>query len=179
MAGVEWEYTLRPCGPENKSGCEELLALVGAASFLENFAGFLPGEDVLAHCRNQHSPAKYATWLAEPETRACLAEVRGAPVGYALLCAPDLPIATTADDIELKRIYLLHRFHGSGMGAALMHWAIGAARSLGKRKLLLGVHESNEKALAFYRRHDFEDAGTRRFQVGQTICSDLILALKL
>lgn len=170
-----WEFTLRPCGP----GCEDTLALVGAASFLENFAGFLPGADVLAHCRKQHSAAKYAAWLAQPDTRACLAEVRDSPVGYALLCAPDLPVETKADDIELKRIYLLHRFHGSGAGAALMKWSIETARSIGKRRLLLGVHEGNEKALAFYRRHGFVNAGTRTFQVGQTICSDLILELML
>ncbi|HEV2465285.1 MAG TPA: GNAT family N-acetyltransferase [Acidobacteriaceae bacterium] len=174
MAGNKWEYALHPCsGPE----CAETLSLIGAASFLENFAGFLPGEDVLAHCRNQHSRAKYESWLAASETRACLAEVRGAPVGYALLCAPDLPVRTTPDDIELKRIYLLHRFQGSGVGAALMDWSIGTARALGKRRLILGVHEGNEKALAFYRQHGFTDAGTRSFQVGQTICSDLILAL--
>lgn len=174
MAGNKWEYALHPCsGP----GCAETLSLIGAASFLENFAGFLPGEDVLAHCRNQHSRAKYESWLAASESRACLAEVRGAPVGYALLCAPDLPVRTTPDDIELKRIYLLHRFQGSGVGAALMDWSIGTARALGKRRLILGVHEGNEKALAFYRQHGFTDAGTRSFQVGQTICSDLILAL--
>lgn len=172
MAANQWNYFLRPCG----QGGEETLALIGSASFLENFAGFLPGADVLAHCRNQHSAAKYAAWLAAPETRACLAEVRGAPVGYALLCAPDLPVATTEDDIELKRIYLLHRFQGSGIGAALMQWSVEAARSLGKRRLLLGVHDGNEKALAFYRRHGFKQTGTRTFQVGQTICSDLILA---
>jgi GNAT superfamily N-acetyltransferase len=175
MTARNWEYTLRPCGP----GCEEMLALVGAATFLENFAGFLPGEDVLAHCRHQHSSAKYATWLAQPETRACLAEVRGAPVGYTLVCAPDLPIPTSAEDIELKRIYLFHRFHGSGIGAALMAWSIEAARSLHKRRLLLGVHEGNENALAFYRRHGFATVGTRTFQVGQTICSDFILARTL
>lgn len=176
MAGGKWEYALRPCGDPD---CAETLALIGAASFLENFAGFLPGEDVLAHCRKQHSAAKYAAWLAAPETRACLAEVRGAPVGYALLCAPDLPVNTTPGDIELKRIYLLHRFQGSGIGAALMNWSIDTARALGKRRLLLGVHEGNEKALDFYRRHEFVEAGTRAFQVGQTICSDLILARRL
>lgn len=172
MAPNHWEYVLRPCG----QGSQETLALIGAASFLENFAGFLPGADVLAHCRIQHSAAKYAAWLAAPETCACLAEVRDAPVGYALLCAPDLPVPTTANDIELKRIYLLHRFQGSGIGAALMQWSVETSRSLGKRRLLLGVHDGNEKALAFYRRHGFENAGSRTFQVGQTICNDLILA---
>ena len=166
------EYSLRAC----ETGGEEKLALVGAASFLEAFAGVLPGEDILAHCRNQHSLEKYAALLALKETRACVAELKGAPVGYAMLCPPDLPVATTPDDIELKRIYLLHRFQGTGIGAALMEWSIETAREMGRRRLLLGVHDGNARAIAFYRRHGFEEAGTRTFQVGQTVCSDLILA---
>jgi GNAT superfamily N-acetyltransferase len=172
MGESSLQYALRGCGP----GGEERLALVGAASFLEAFAGLLPGADILAHCRNQHSVQKYAALLGLPETRACVAEVKEAPVGYAMLCPPDLPVTTTPDDIELKRIYLLHRFQGTGIGGALMQWSIETARGGGKRRLLLGVHDGNARAISFYRRHGFEQAGTRTFQVGQTVCSDFILA---
>jgi diamine N-acetyltransferase len=172
--GSGFEYSLRPCAP----GSEEKLALVGAASFLEAFAGFLNGEDILAHCRNQHSAAKYAAMLADAETHACLAEVKDAPVGYAVVCPPDLPVPVGPDDFELKRIYLLHRFQGSGIGAALMQWSVEKARSLGKRRLLLGVNAENN-AIAFYRRQGFEDAGTRKFQVGNMLCDDLIMARKI
>lgn len=165
------EYSLRECGPEGA----EMLALVGSASFLEAFAGVLEGDDILAHCRNQHSVAKYAGWLAEPETRACVAEVKGAPVGYALLLKPDLPLETGPDDIELKRIYVLHRFQGTGVGAALMRWSLETARASGKGRVLLGVHDGNRQAIEFYERQGFAQVGTRSFQVGKTICSDLIL----
>ncbi|HTV06826.1 MAG TPA: GNAT family N-acetyltransferase [Acidobacteriaceae bacterium] len=170
-----WEFELREC----VAGDEERLALVGAASFLEAFAGFLQGEDILAHCRKQHSAEKYAAMLADPETRVVVAEVKGSAVGYAVVCPPDMPVAVTADDLELKRIYLLHRFQGSGIGAALMDWSVETARKLGKRRLLLGVNDENDKAVAFYLRHGFEHAGARRFQVGNMLCSDFILAKRL
>jgi GNAT superfamily N-acetyltransferase len=170
-----WDYSLRLCVP----GDEDWLALVGAASFLEAFAGFLKGEDILAHCRRQHSREKYASMLASAGTHACIAEIGGAPVGYAVLCPPDLPLPTTAEDIELKRIYLLHRFQGSGIGAALMQWSIDTALEFGKRRLLLGVNAQNDKAVAFYRRQGFEHAGTRSFQVGNTLCEDFILSRPL
>jgi diamine N-acetyltransferase len=170
-----WEFELREC----VVGDEERLALVGAASFLEAFAGFLRGEDILAHCRKHHSAEKYAAMLADPETRMVMAEVKGSAVGYAVVCPPDLPVPLTADDMELKRIYMLHRFQGSGMGAALMDWSVDTARRLGKRRLLLGVNDANDKAVVFYRRHGFEHAGTRRFEVGNMLCSDFILAKKL
>jgi diamine N-acetyltransferase len=172
--GSGLEFSLRAC----ELGSEETLALVGAASFLEAFAGYLPGKDVLAHCRNQHSAAKYAAMLADPATHACLAEVKDAPVGYAVVCPPDLPVPLAQDDFELKRIYLLHRFQGLGIGAALMEWSVEKARSLGKRRLLLGVNAENQ-AIAFYRQQRFEDAGTRKFQVGNMLCDDLIMARKI
>jgi ribosomal protein S18 acetylase RimI-like enzyme len=178
MAESSSHYELRPCAP-GTPGLEHELALVGAASFLEAFAGLLNGEDILAHCRTHHSPQKYAALLADPQTRACIAAVKQAPVGYAMLCAPDLPVSTAPGDIELKRIYLLYRFQGEGIGAALMRWSIEIARAMGKRRLLLGVHEGNTRAISFYKRHGFEQAGTRTFQVGSTLCSDLILARKL
>ena len=173
--GQKWEFELRECGP----GDAERLALVGAASFLEAFAGFLQSEDILAHCRTQHSSQKYAAMLADTETRIVVAEVKGSAVGYAVVCPPDLPVPVTAEDLELKRIYLLHRFQGSGIGAALMEWSVETARRLGKKRLLLGVNDQNDKAVAFYLKHGFEHAGTRRFQVGSTLCSDFILAKKL
>jgi GNAT superfamily N-acetyltransferase len=173
--GQAWEFELRECGPEDA----ERLAVVGAASFLEAFAGFLHGEDILEHCRKQHSEEKYRAMLADGDTRIVVAEVKGSAVGYAVVCPPDLPVPLAGEDLELKRIYLLHRFQGSGMGAALMRWSEETARAMGMRRLLLGVNDENDSAVAFYLRHGFEHAGTRRFQVGNMLCSDFILAKRL
>src|ERR1700756_2719966 len=93
------DIALRACAP----GDEEALALVGAATFLETFAGLLEGPDIRAHCRVQHGASQYAKWLGDAEYRLCLAELKGAPVGFAVLSPPDLPVAATPDDIELKR----------------------------------------------------------------------------
>ncbi len=167
------EIALRECVP----GDEEELALVGAATFLETFAGLLTGPDIVAHCRVQHAADTYAAWLADPEYKLCLAELNGAPVGFAVLSPPDLPVAMTTDDIELKRIYLLHRFQGGGLGRRLLEWSAAQARSLGKRRLLLGVKADNTAALAFYDRVGFVRIGERKFLVGTMLCDDYILSL--
>ena len=168
----KFDYSLRECAP----GDEEALALVGAASFLEAFAGILHGENILAHCRKQHAVQKYRVWLDAEDASVCIAEVNAAPVGYAVVCPPDLPIEIRADDIELKRIYLLHRFQGCGIGTALMNWALEQARARRMRRVLLGVYAGNDGALSFYARAGFEQVGRRSFQVGEQICEDLILA---
>lgn len=167
------EIALRECVP----GDENALSLVGAATFLETFAGLLTGPDILAHCRVQHAADTYTAWLADPEYKLCLAELRGAPVGFAVLSPPDLPVAVTIDDIELKRIYLLQRFHGGGLGRRLLEWSVAQARSLGKRRLLLGVKADNTAALAFYDRVGFVHIGERKFLVGTMLCDDYILSL--
>lgn len=166
-------WTIREAG----EGDAAALGLIGAATFLETFAGILDGAAILGHCAAQHSAAAYRTYLASG-ARAWLAEAQpgGAPIGFALVAAPDLAVAE-AGDIELKRIYSLSRFHGSGLGAALMKRVVAAAE--GHRRLLLGVYARNERALAFYRKQGFADIGTRRFDVGGKLYDDLVLARPL
>ncbi len=172
---LDQEIALRLCVP----GDEEALALVGAATFLETFAGLLSGPDILAHCRVQHAAAQYAAWVADANYRLCLAEVHGAPVGFAVLSPADLPVAVTPEDIELKRIYLLHRFQGGGLGRRLLEWSVAQARSLKKKRLLLGVKADNTAALAFYDRVGFTRIGERKFLVGTMMCDDYILSYSL
>jgi len=154
------------------------LALIGAATFLETFAGTLDGAAIVAHCRTAHDPTAYRAFLSDG-ARAWLAEAEegGAPIGYALTAAPDLPGARSGD-IELKRIYTLSRFHGGGPGAALMAAAVAAARTRFER-LLLGVHAGNARAIAFYTRQGFTPIGARRFDVGGKLYDDLVLARPL
>lgn len=151
------------------------LSLVAGASFLETFAGVLPGEDIVAHCTAKSSLEAFAEWIADPASVVALArEPLGAPVGYTVLTSADLPIETGPDDIELKRIYMLARMQGSGLGGTLMDRAIADARALGRTRMLLGVYGGNARAQAFYEKHGFAVVGTRRFLVGQTEHDDLL-----
>ena len=163
------------------AGDEKRLALVGAASFLEAFAGVLPGDDILLHCARKHSAGAYAKWLGKPDVGVWIAEAEpgAAPIGYALLDAPDLPVPLRADDIEVKRVYLLHRFQGGGFGFALMQAGLDWARERGKRRVLLGVYNGNTTAISFYRRLGFRPIGERKFKVGRSWHDDLVMALDL
>ncbi len=178
VAQTQADTLLRVAAP----GDEQALALVGAASFLETFAGVLDGADILTHCATQHAAPLYAQWLARGDMCLWIAQTTAgaAPVGYAVLAPAALPVADPQpDDLELKRIYLLHRFQGGGLGRRLMQAAIDEARNRAARRLLLGVYARNEKALAFYMRCGFEQVGERRFQVGGNQYEDAVLALPL
>ena len=167
--------TIRPASP----GDEIALALVGQASFLEAFAGVLPGRDLMSHCLKQHAVEKYAAWLQDPATSVWLAEVDpgGAPVGYLVLTTPDLPLPDLGPgDTEIKRVYLLHRFQGEGLGTRLMDAAHRQAAAAGKRRLLLGVYSQNASAVAFYERLGYRKIGRRSFTVGSLTCEDFIMS---
>lgn len=169
---------IRPCAP----GDENALALVGQATFLESFAGTLQGSDILAHCAREHSPAVYRDWLTDEGSRVWLAEAEPGqgPVGYLVLAPAALPIPDPrAGDLEVKRIYPLHRFHGGGIGKRLMAEATRHARSLACKRLLLGVYAGNDNAISFYQRLGFRKVGQRVFRVGSTDCNDFIMQLDL
>lgn len=188
--------TLRRATPDDASA----LALVAAATFLEAFTWMLPGRDLVAHCAKNHVASVYAGYLAQPNTRCILAEAgpfpgNQSPVGYTILCDPELPtLDTLPTDAELKRIYLLSRFRSSPVSSAppeiqippdrrpaeaLLDLAIADARALQRTRLLLGVNDGNQRALHFYYRNGFAAIGTRTFNVGSLTCSDLILAKEL
>jgi len=159
----------------------ERLALVGAATFLESFAGVIDGGAIVRHCQRQHAVETYRDYFAAGAF-AWLAEAApgAAPVGFALLTRPDLPgIDPDGGDLELKRIYALSRLHGTGAGSALMQAAVERAEREGAPRLLLGVYKGNDRALAFYARKGFTPIGERRFRVGDREYEDLVLARPL
>jgi ribosomal protein S18 acetylase RimI-like enzyme len=161
-------------------GDEPALALVGQAAFLEAFAGVIHGGDIVEHCLRQHSAEKYRAWLADPHTLIWLAETEPglAPVGYLVLTTPDLPLPDVRPgELEIKRIYLLHRFQGLGIGRRLMDAAREHAKAAGCPRLLLGVYAQNTAAIAFYQSLGYVPVGTRDFKVGTNTYHDLILAL--
>jgi ribosomal protein S18 acetylase RimI-like enzyme len=170
--------SLRECTADDAS----TLAIIAAATLLEAFAGFIPGDALLAHCAKNHFPGAYTAYLEKPQTRAWLAEVEpgAAPVGYAMLTAPDFPAELVKlGDIELRRIYLFSRFHGDGVGQRMIDTAVAGARQQAAKRLLLGVHPGNKRALAFYRRNGFAKIGVRTFQVGASTFEDPVLAREL
>jgi diamine N-acetyltransferase len=168
------DFRIRPASAPDA----ETLSQIGAATFLETYTEIIDGPDMIAHCTRQHATSVYGQYLADPASSAWLAEfaATGAPVGYAVNCPPDLPVAAEPGDIELKRIYCFSRFHGVGIGEALMNAALDDARARRAPRLLLGTYQDNHRAVAFYTRHGFDLIGTRKFQVGTKLFDDIVMA---
>jgi ribosomal protein S18 acetylase RimI-like enzyme len=159
----------------------DALALVGAATFLETYAEIVSGRDMIMHVASKHAPALYALWAEDPSVRIWIAETHTrAPAGFLVLIPATLPVeGPEAGDLEVLRIYVLDRYHGTGLGHALIRVAIEEARARKAPRLVIGLHGENKKALAFYRREGFDVIGRRTFIVGDAVCDDLVVALSL
>lgn len=155
------------------------LSLVGGASFLESFADDHPGDDLVNHVHERHSVASYQNWLGDPACALWIVEeALGAPVGYAMLGRGELPGAA-AGDFEIKRIYVLRRWHGGGHGKQLFLECSKEARQRGAARLLLAVYTANQLAQQFYTRQGMSVIGETVFMVGKTEFTDLVMAMNL
>ncbi|WP_022682007.1 GNAT family N-acetyltransferase [Sphingobium bisphenolivorans] len=172
MTPILW----RRAGPKDAAA----LSVLGGATFLASFAHDHPGEALIAHIRDAHGPAYYEAALADPACTILIGETPlRAPVAYAMLTPPDLPTETCADDIELKRIYLLGGWQGAGHGDALMQRVVDEAKAQGAARLLLAVYPQNDRAKRFYARHGFAEIGETLFMVAGVPFRDLIYASDL
>ncbi len=167
---------LRRAGPRDAAA----LSLLGSATMLETYAELVDGPDIVQHCANRHAAAVYAAWLADPECAIWVAFTqRDALVGYLVLTPATLPDNPHPDDLEVQRIYVLSRYHGAGIGGALMGCAVAEARRRSARQLVLGVLKLNAPAIAFYDRQGFTVIDKRVFQVGTATFDDHVMARTL
>ena len=157
------------------------LALIGQCTFLETFADVLPGAAIMGHCAKAHALQVYQDWLADPAYQLWLAEAPGgAPVGFMVVAPPDLPLpGVSSQDAEIKRVYLLSKFQGGGVGKRFIAEAVAHAAERGAKRLLLGVYGQNHAAIAFYERSGFAKVGTRTFNVGGNDFDDFIMGRTL
>jgi len=156
------------------------LSQLGTATFVETF-GHLYSPANLAKFLENHSAAHWATELADADYAVQLAFERDTPIGYAKLGPPHLPFEPQPGRfaVELRQLYVLAHWHGSGVAKMLTDWLIATARQRGAQDLYLSVFTQNPRAQAFYRRYGFESVGEYAFMVGDHADADLVMRAKL
>lgn len=154
------------------------LASLGRRTFTETFGHLYKPEDLAAFLVN-HRAAKWRDELGDPEFAIRLAEEDGEPVAYAKIGPQSLPFEPGGPTLELRQLYVLQPWQGTGVAAELMGWAIGEARARDARYLCLSVFVDNHRARRFYRRYGFETIGQYHFMVGNHADDERILRLAL
>ena len=155
------------------------LAALAERTFRDTFAEDNSPDDIEAYVRASFSPARLRAELADDANTFLLACMDGEeqPVGYAKLRTGTTDRSVAGPDpVELQRLYVDRSVIGNRVGATLMMASLAAARTAGHRTLWLGVWERNIRAIAFYRKWQFDTVGDHEFRLGSDHQTDLIMA---
>ena len=153
-----------------------LLAELGRRTFFDTFAKDNTPENTAAYLAASFSPEIQAGKLADAATIFLIAEIDGAPAGYAQLkLGARLPEISGERTIEIERIYSEHAWIGHGVGAALMSACIELAAQKCCDTIWLGVWDQNPRAIAFYTKWGFKMTGSHVFMLGSEVQNDYLM----
>lgn len=168
-------FTPRPA----MAGDGDPLSAMARQCFIDTFGHAYGAADMSAFLVSAFGPTGLAAQIGDPAHRIMLVEDEGAIAGFILLEPMGLPIDHDAGSLEIKRLYVLKRWHGRGVAQALIDWAIDTGRREGAPALYLSVWTDNGRAIRFYERYGFVQAGTAPFAVGDQVDHDLVMRLAL
>lgn len=154
----------------------ELLANLGARTFVETFAEDNSPEDMAAYLADSFGVGRLTEELSDPLSVFLVAEVEGSAAGYAKIRSGEASAGVDGPSpVELVRLYVLREWLGRGVGQALMQRCLEEARALGFQTIWLGVWERNHRAQAFYRKWDFREVGEHIFRLGSDEQRDIVM----
>jgi ribosomal protein S18 acetylase RimI-like enzyme len=128
------------------------------------------------------SLAEFDALRADPATTMYVAieEDGGGPVGFLALREHAPPACVHARrPLQLWRLYVRPDFHGKGVARTLTGRALVHAHAKGNDVVWLGVDPANERALGFYRKCGFRNAGSACLHGDDAAHEDRILACML
>lgn len=173
---TDQRFELNYIGPESVA----LLAQLSVDTFLQAYADAHDAEDLDAFCRDNYAEQPLASVLWDGSTRVVVAFEQQTPVGYYVLRHQECPWPLDGLSSELKKIYVLAAYFGSGLGRVLFDDAVSAARDAGSHWLWLSVADTNHRARAFYDHLGFETVGVGPvIAVGRQRLTSSIMALAI
>ena len=166
-------WVIRPAVAADAADLSEL----AERTFRDAFSALNTTENMDLHCATAFSAAVQSAEIANPEMLTLVAESHGRLVAFAQLHlrAESPGCVSASPSVELHRIYLERSFHGTGLARDLMASVLGRAGEQGAAAVWLGVWEHNPRAIHFYQRCGFVEAGDHVFVVGTDPQRDLVM----
>ena len=130
--------SLRPCSntPEDLI----LLEQISRATFLETFADSNSAENMSRYLTENMSEDKLRTELSNDQSAFFLAEADTNVIGYMKINQGSAQTENKYEHaLEIERIYVLHAYHGKGIGKMMLDFAMEHARSMKADVVWLGV----------------------------------------
>ena len=166
--------SLRPCSntPEDLI----LLEQISRATFLETFADSNSAENMSRYLTENMSADKLRTELSNDQSAFFLVEADTNVIGYLKINQGSAQTENKYEHaLEIERIYVLHSYHGKGIGKMMLDFAMESARSMKADVVWLGVWEHNLRAISFYRKHGFVAFDEHVFMLGDDRQIDIMM----
>ena len=160
------------------------LTTFAAASFRAAFGAHNTPADMDRYIGEHFTLERQAAEIGDPSGVVLLAEGsvgREASVlaGYARLVRGPAPSAAAGRAIELRRLYVDARHHGTGVAQRLMAAALDVATADGAQHIWLAVWERNARAISFYEKCGFVRVGSKLFVLGADEQTDLVMTRRI
>lgn len=154
----------------------DVLRELSVRTYYETFAHLNTKEDMSAYIEAAFNVGKLSRELNDPNSEFYFLYSNGQLAGYLKLNeAPSQTDINDKSSLEIERIYVSSEFQSTGLGRYLMEQAVTIAAERKKAYVWLGVWEKNEKAIHFYKRNGFYEAGTHTFVMGEDVQTDYIM----
>lgn len=156
------------------------LSVLGAKTFQDTYAAFNTAENMALHIAAAFTPEQQRTEIEAPNGFILVAQAEDALIGYATVTRAMVPPAVGDDRaLEIKRFYVDREWHGLGVAQRLMAQTCEAAANRGAATVWLTVWNQNPRAIAFYRKVGFTDAGLIAFHLGHDEQTDFLMVKSL
>jgi ribosomal protein S18 acetylase RimI-like enzyme len=163
---------VRTCRPEDASA---LIAL-GIKTFYETFAEVNTPDNMRLYIDSTFTLERIEAEFKEPGSQFFIAEENGLSLGYARVrTSKKEKDVQGLNPMEIERIYVLKDQLGKGIGQKLMQACLDFAIAKGHDSIWLGVWEHNDRAIAFYRKWDFEKFSQHTFMLGDDAQIDWLM----
>ncbi len=156
------------------------LAELAESTFRDTFSEQNTAENMDLHCQSSYRKDIQEREISNPDYVTLVAESECQLVAYAQLRWEKPPSCVTQNASgEVQRLYVRKDFHGKGLAQKLMSECLERLAARGAETAWLGVWESNPRAIAFYKKFEFQEVGEHIFPVGDDPQRDIILARKI
>lgn len=154
----------------------KLIAALGLVTFYEAYFEQDEPGDMANYLFETYSPERIAAEIEDPLSTYLIMFRDRRAVGFAKLQRDSREDGVEGVmTIQLKRIYLVERAWGTGLGAELLNHCVGIATDEGCDSIWLDVWERNERGQRFYAKHGFKQVGTMEFPYGDTVGINLVM----
>jgi diamine N-acetyltransferase len=157
------------------------LAAFGSEAFVDAYGFSVTRRQLGSYVLRTYSEELQLREIRDPRAWTMLAMRDDEITGAALLRWADPPGGLSPEEpwAEIARFYLAKMYWETGISSDLMVAVLRSIREQGCELVWLQVWERAERAIHFYRKWGFRDAGEAPFEIGGEIQRDLVMTRSL